>query len=316
GRKELNAAIRAYRGAVDSDIEKLVKGGTLQSIDDASPPLRTASEQLSKWLVAPVRAELDAAKMVAIVPSGELFYLPFHALGETDKNGQWRFLIQDKPVAYLAKGDVLSVSQNRDLENGGKGILALGDPTGANLPAAKKEVESIARIFPDSRALTGERASKTVLLQPGSRDKRVLHLAAHGVLDSARPDQSYIQLSPEGDDNGRLGVGEILGIDLNRVDLVTLSACQTALGEGNPDGTEISSLAQSFSTAGTPSVVASLWNVEDNSTAQLMETFYGALADGLPKGVALQKAQVKLIADAKTRHPVFWAPFELLGDWR
>ena len=200
-------------------------------------------------------------------------------------------------------------------------MLGLGDPTGANLPAAKAEVQAIARLFPGSSALTGAEASKSAILLPASREKRILHLAAHGVLNSARPDQSFIQLSPSKTDDGKtddgkLRVGEIYGLDLSRVDLVTLSACQTALGEGEPDGSEISSLAQSFSSAGTPSVIASLWNVEDKSTARLMESFYGGLADGKPKGIALQNAQITLLRDVKTRHPLYWAPFELLGDWR
>ncbi|RYG67168.1 CHAT domain-containing protein [bacterium] len=312
----LNLSIRSYRTAIDEDIKRLGRGETPFSIDDNSTPLRQSAEQLSKWLLEPVKQEIGAAKVVAIVPSGELFYLPFHALGEAQPDGKWQFLIEEKPMAYLAKGDVLSIAQTRNVENTSQGVLALGDPTGADLPAAKTEVEEIARIFPNSKAFTGAGASKMVLLQPGNRDKRVLHLAAHGVLNSAAPEQSYIQLSPEGADDGKLRVGEILGIDLNRVDLVTLSACQTALGKGNPDGSEISSLAQSFSTAGTPSVIASLWNVEDNSTAKLMETFYSELAKETPKGVALQRAQVALLKDAKTRNPVFWAPFELLGDWR
>lgn len=315
-RDDLNAAIRTFRGSIDRDMLRLEHGKEPQSIDDEESMLRQASEKLSKWLLTPVRAEVEAAKVVAVAPSGELFYLPFHVLGETDKAGKWRFLIEDKPVAYLAKGDVLSIAGNSHPEENGKGILAMGDPAGAELPAAKVEVETIARIFPGSSALTGAGASKAVLLQPASRDKRVVHLAAHGVLDSNKPDQSYIQLSPDGTDDGKLRVGEILGIDLSKVDLVTLSACQTALGEGKPDGTEISSLAQSFSTAGTPSVVASLWNVEDQSTARLMETFYGALADGASKGAALQKAQITLLRDPKTRHPIYWAPFELMGDWR
>ena len=313
---ELNAAIRSYRGAVDADIVALETGKTVSSIDDLKSPLRIASQTLSNALLSPVQAEIDAAKIVAVVPSGELFYLPFHALGEAKTDGKWKFLIEEKPVAYLASGDVLAIAQERDEDSGGRGVLALGNPTGADLPAAQFEVEQIARIFPGSRALTGENASKSEFLKADTREKRVLHLAAHGVLNSLRPDQSWIQLSPSTGDDGKLRVGEIIGLDLNKVDLVTLSACQTALGEGEPDGTEISSLAESFSSAGTPSVVASLWNVEDKSTSRLMETFYGALADGTPKGIALQRAQIALLRDEKTRNPVFWAPFELLGDWR
>lgn len=317
---DLQKQVRIYRAAISRDLIRTVAGQTAASID-APSPLFEATQKLSQWLIEPVKSEIAEAKIVAIVPSGELFYLPFHALGNYEA-GKWRFLIEQVPVAYLAAGDVLSVATGRDEANQGQGILALGDPVGADLPAARQEVEAIARLFPNSRASIGAQASKASILAGGGSDKRILHLAAHGFLDSARPDQSFIQLSPspgvanQPADDGKLRLGEIRGLDLSRVDLVTLSACQTALGQGTPDGSEISSLAAGFSGAGTLSVVASLWNVEDQSTGHLMESFYGALADGEAKGIALQKAQIALLRNPKTRHPLFWAPFELLGDWR
>ena len=103
---------------------------------------------------------------------------------------------------------------------------------------------------------------------------------------------------------------------MDKVDLVTLSACRTALGQGKPDGSEITSLAESFSSAGTPSVLASLWSVEDESTRQLMEVFYKALAKGHGKAAALREAQLTLLNAPSTSHPYYWAPFLLLGDWR
>jgi CHAT domain-containing protein len=311
---DLQLAIRSYRTAIEEDLKRLAAGGAPLSIDDPTTPLRGASEQISQWLLEPVKAEIKSAQTVVVMPVGQLFYLPFHALGRADANGKWHFLIEDKAVVTQARSD--SSGLGRTAPSGRKGLLALGDPTGAQLPAAKLEVQSIARLYPNARAFTGAAASKTRLFQAVNQKERVLHLAAHGVLNSVRPEQSYIQLAPSKSDDGKLRVGDIVGLDLRRVDLVTLSACQTALGEGSADGTEISSLAQSFSTAGAPSVIASLWNVEDQSTRKLMEVFYSALAKGTPKGAALQKAQVALLKDGKTRHPVFWAAFELMGDWR
>jgi CHAT domain-containing protein len=212
------------------------------------------------------------------------------------------------------------VVQSRDETRLGKGLLALGDPAGAgqpgSLPEARQEVTAIAKLYPAAEVLVGERATKTVLLAPEATQRRALHLAAHGVLDSIQPDRSFIQLAPSGTDDGKLRVGEIYGLNLNAVDLVTLSACRTALGEGNPDGAEITSLAESFSSAGTPTVIASLWSVEDQSTRQLMETFYKEWAAGKPKSACLRTAQLALLQNPATRHPFYWAPFEVLGDWR
>ena len=116
-------------------------------------------------------------------------------------------------------------------------------------------------------------------------------------------------------DRGRLTQGEIFEIPLQGSSLVTLSACQTAMGERFP-GSEIASLASAFSIAGSPSVVASLWPVEDYSTSLLMSDFYSNLKEGNSRGEALRRAQAKLIADGKYSHPFYWAPFILLGDWR
>ena len=109
--------------------------------------------------------------------------------------------------------------------------------------------------------------------------------------------------------------GEVTGLDLQKVDLVTLSACETALGK-NADGREITSLAKSFSDAGAKAVIASLWSVADQSTSELMTDFYRELAGGKSKGEALQSAEIQVLKNPKYAHPFYWAPFILMGDWR
>ncbi len=316
---DLMARVREFRGLMDKTGAALVAGGPAATPDEATA-LTQCSNALYGMLLAPVQAEIDRAKVVAIIPPGELFYLPFHALTRATPTGP-RYLIEDKPVAYLAAADVLAVVQTRDDAQWGQGMLALGDPPGANLPAAADEVRAIARVYPDSQALTGAQATKASLLLPSATGRRILHLAAHGVLDPAQPNRSYIQLAAGtgnngAPDDGKLRLSEVYGLQLDKVDLVTLSACRTALGEGSPDGSEITSLAESFSSAGTPSVLASLWSVEDESTRQLMEAFYKSLASGHGKADALRTAQLSLLGNPATKHPYFWAPFLLLGDWR
>jgi CHAT domain-containing protein len=100
------------------------------------------------------------------------------------------------------------------------------------------------------------------------------------------------------------------------VDLVTLSACETAIGNKEPDGTEVTTLAHAFSSAGANTVLASLWSVGDESTKEFMVEFYRQLAAGVSKAEALQSAEVKLLKNPKFARPLYWAPFVLMGDWR
>jgi len=138
-----------------------------------------------------------------------------------------------------------------------------------------------------------------------------LHIASHGILDSADAAHSYIVLAPAGGapESGRLTLREVWGLDLEGVDLVTLSACRTALGETSP-GDELISLENAFMFAGADAVVASLWDVADETTGSLMRDFYGNLK-AMPRARALQAAQRAL--KATHPHPWFWAPFVLVG---
>jgi CHAT domain-containing protein len=111
-------------------------------------------------------------------------------------------------------------------------------------------------------------------------------------------------------------LGEIGGLPFNKVDLVTLSACETAVGNKEPDGGEVTTLAHAFSSAGATTVLASLWSVGDESTKEFMMEFYRQLAAGTSKAAALQSAQLKLLKSAKFSRPLYWAPFVLMGDWR
>ena len=136
-------------------------------------------------------------------------------------------------------------------------------------------------------------------------------------LNSNVPSQSYIQLAKGGPpQSDQLTVNEVWDLPMQRVDLVTLSACETALSQRNPDGGDITTLAEAFSSAGATSVVCSLWNVADESTRDLMVEFYKQLAAGANKGAALRAAELKVMRNPQTAHPFYWAPFILMGDWR
>jgi len=144
----------------------------------------------------------------------------------------------------------------------------------------------------------------------------VVHLATHGYFNKLNPLFSGVELEAGSGEDGRLEVHEILGLQMS-ADLVTLSACQTALGSGYfseaPPGDDLVGLTRAFLFAGSPSVLATLWEVDDRSTLELMRAFYGGLR-GANKAAALAGAQRKLRnGNGRYRHPYYWAPFVLVG---
>jgi CHAT domain-containing protein len=271
---------------------------------------------LYDMLIAPIEPEIADKQTVAFIPNQLLYYLPMQALARK-QNGKLRYLIEDKQIAYLTAADVMKVVQAPDAQKLHSGLVAFGNPTGANLPHAEQEVKAIAEIFPAARALSGAEVTKSSVMAPQNLNRRVVHFATHGILNPKVPDQSYIQLA-HGAGSGveQLTVGEVWDLPLQKVDLVTLSACETALAGANPSGGEITTLAEAFSTAGATTVIASLWSVADDSTKELMMEFYRQLAAGKSKAASLQAAELKVMKNPKYSHPFYWAPFILMGDWR
>ena len=143
----------------------------------------------------------------------------------------------------------------------------------------------------------------------------VLHVAAHAEVDLIDPLQSRILLAPGAGDAGFLEAREIYDIDMGKVSLITLSACESGLGR-IARGDEILGFTRSFLSAGASSLLVSLWPVEDDSTELLMTTLYGELARGTPSAQAMQRAQRAVLARPRYTDPYFWAAFNLVGDWR
>jgi CHAT domain-containing protein len=187
-------------------------------------------------------------------------------------------------------------------------LLAIGDPDGT-LPGAGREVREVGAIRARTTVLEGGAATKERLVALANQF-RDLHLATHGVLDTERPQQSYLVLAGR-DSEARLTIGDISGLSLQS-SLVVLSACETAVGEQVP-GAALTTLAAAFSQAGARAVVASLWEVNDRATAQFMVVFHRDLGqEGRVR--ALQRAQRTLLANPATKHPYYWAAFLLIGS--
>lgn len=147
---------------------------------------------------------------------------------------------------------------------------------------------------------------------------RVVHFATHAVASLDEPQLSGLALSgigPKGERlDGWLRLTDLFKLDLN-ADLVVLSSCESGIGKDNPDEGP-ASLARGFFFAGAQSVIVSLWEVEDASTAELMTLFYrGLLQQGLPPAAALRQAQLAIWRNPRWASPYFWAGFILEGDW-
>jgi CHAT domain-containing protein len=200
------------------------------------------------------------------------------------------------------------------------------------LPASRREVEGIARLFPrHTVAYVGEAATEERAKSVGA--VRYLHFATHAVVNEQSPLDSALVLTVpqrprEGQDNGLLQAWEIFERMHLDAGLVTLSACDTALGK-EAGGEGLLGLTRAFEYAGAASVVASLWKVADESTAELMTSFYRNLKAGQSKDAALRAAQIDLIRSGRSRgqahrpssdadfsHPYHWAAFTLSGDWK
>jgi len=268
--------------------------------------LKKDSALLYRYLISPVKSEIDKKSTLTIIPGGLLWYIPFDAL--TDDEG--RALVDIKSVGYLYSAHILKMSlSRRDDRSVKKHFVAFGNPAGSDLPSSADEVEKISSLFSSRNVFVGDLATKESLLQQAP-SATILHIAAHSVLDSENVNNSYIQLAGK---DGKLSLGEIYGLSLPRTDLVVLSSCDSAVGEGNP-GREFASLASAFTIAGSHSVIASLWRVEDSSTEQLFQEFYKNLKSGCSKVEALRLAKCAVRRNASTASPFYWAGFILLGE--
>ena len=198
-----------------------------------------------------------------------------------------------------------------------------GGESAGPLPESETEVKALERVYgaAQSRIYIGARArEKTVKAEIGKY--RVLHFATHGVLDDLNPMYSHLLLSQDANspgEDGLLEAREIMNLNL-RAEMVVLSACQTARGRiGAGEG--VIGMTWAFFIAGSPTTVVSLWDVESASTTQLMIELHRQLharnTNGVAfasKALALRAASLKILGNARYRHPFYWAGFVMVGD--
>ncbi len=308
------------------------------------------ARELSHAVLGPVADRLGDRRLV-IVPDGALQYVPFAALPTPSLTS-----LPESPAAWfsapLVAGHEISVQPSISTldvlrrewarRQGPTKFLALwADPVfgrrdqrlgtredpGAQIDSrgegfarlnhSAAEAAAITALKPGARTFIGFEAARHTLNEAGGYG--FLHFATHGVIDTEHPELSGLALSlrdRRGDQqDGFLRLHDIHNLELN-AELVVLSACRTALGK-EIRGEGLMSLTRGFLHAGARRVVASLWNVDDRATAELMERFYRQLLrEDRPPAYALRQAQLAMATERAWRSPFYWAGFVLQGEWR
>ncbi len=245
---------------------------------------------------------------IGFIPHGPLYYLPFAAMSY---KGQ--YLIDGFSIFYLPGAGVLKYVAQKESSHGLR-VLAFGNPDLGNkqldLPYAEAEVENIKKILPQTNAYLRTEATKNkVRAMLGNYD--IVHFATHGLYSEVTPMNSGLLLAAGTEGSGRLTASEIFKLQFKGRAII-MSACKTALGLSST-GTEIVGLTRAFLYAGSPSVVASLWNIDDKSTAVFMGIFYKNIKKNEDIADSLKKTQVEMIRLGY--EPYDWAAFTLTGKY-
>lgn len=319
----------------------------LNDPDSDVAELQRTGQLLYQWLIQPLQAELDQNQVKNLVFSLDRVtrYLPMGALFD----GQ-HYLVENYQISTILSAELTDIDTPRVTEPSQLSVLALGLSQAKSgfppLPNVIQELDYIVR--EDDTDSKGTYPGKLFLdqdfdfraLADNIRDHGALHIATHGKFEPGLPEASYLVLG----DGSRLNVTKINTLqNLSNIQLVVLSACETALGGPNAEGLEVAGLGYYFLAGnGAKAVIASLWLVNDASTSQLMQQLYQNLATGtMTKAEALQKAQIAMIhgkqsgtslgsraqlaiepasrdnAESKPlnyEHPYYWAPFILIGN--
>ncbi|MEB3356786.1 MAG: CHAT domain-containing protein [Synechococcales bacterium] len=268
------------------------------------------SQQIYDWLIRPAEESLAQADIdtLVFVLDGELRNIPMAALYDGD-----RYLIETYSLALTPGLQLIGPKPLQEVE---LSVIAAGvsEPRSgfSALPHVPLELQTIQSQLPGQTLLNDEFTRAALQTQVQQRPFPVVHLATHGQF-SSQASETFIVAWDE-----RIYVDDVQQVLQTRTDaqagaieLLVLSACQTAAG----DRRAVLGLAGVAIRAGARSTLASLWNVNDASTAQLMSAFYQALQTGLPKAEALRQAQLQLLHDQRYWRPLYWSPYVLIGNW-
>jgi len=269
---------------------------------DQSPTLKT----LYKWLIGPIKSEIKTP-LLAVVPYGVIHEVAFAALTPDGKH----YLGDGYGLFYLPSLSVLPYIHETKKPYANVALVLANDQGEglSHLKRANDEAWAVASQF-GTQPLLGE-AATTAVLRGAAGNYGFIHLIAHIEIDSENPEFSRILLGEGNGSPAPLMLNDVYGLDLGKTNLVVLSGCQSQRGR-RTRGDDIIGLSRAFMYAGAPSVVASLWSVDDDATRQLMVAFYTHLKEGLNKAESLRAAQIAV--RQKYPNPFYWAGFALTGD--
>ena len=272
--------------------------------------IRRLLNKLYQLMIAPVSALLPPPSgSLTIVPYGSLHKLPFHALYDGE-----HFLVEDFQVNYLPASFFLQLGAQgktqvaSDRATPLKAPLILGYSDHGQVQCVLDEAKTLATAL-GGRCYLEDDATIARLMEEAAGSP-IIHLATHGQSRLDAPNFSYVRLA-----DGQLNAIDAFNLNLEGCKLVTLSGCETGMALSG-GGDEQLGLGRAFLAAGAPSLVMSLWPVEDNATNELMQVFYQHLLNGESKVQALRAAQCSLLQSdlLAHAHPYFWAAFRLVGE--
>lgn len=317
------------------------------------------SFELYQKILESALKDVPPGKTLLIIPDDVLHYLPFEALITAKLSGKWEFkdfpfLTKKFPVHYAQSASVFASLREKSkskLERS-KELFAMGDPYFGEkeinennfyvksylrtadqqngivrLAYSGTEVNAIGQLFDKKDIFLRENAKEEFVKPPQKLEQyKYIHFSSHGFINVIKPELSGILLALDKDptEDGFLQMREIFNLKINS-DLVSLSACETGLGK-NIKGEGMVGLTRAWMYAGTPSVLVSLWKVDDQSTSKLMVRFYQNLKQGMNKAEALQEAKIWLIGETgkivkngreveiSYGDPFYWAGFALIGE--
>ncbi|MGA9768731.1 MAG: CHAT domain-containing protein [Blastocatellia bacterium] len=294
-------------------------------------PLDEVSEkarELYRFLIKPIEGRLGDGKQLCIVPDKALHYLPFAAL--VDESG--KYLVNSYRLTYAPSASMLirCLAEARIKgKNRAEKILAVGNPSFSKamfpnldeLLDAEREADLSATFYKESVVLNKDKATRQQVRKE-LMDCDIAHLSLHCLVEEKTPWLAALVLAepqPGEDDhstgnNGLLYLSEIYGMSLPRTRLVILSACESGLGQYYR-GEGIVSLVRPFLALKVPTVIATLWSVDSQATAELMIDFHREYkAHNFGAGDALRNAQLNMVKITSYQHPYYWAPFIMVGS--
>jgi tetratricopeptide (TPR) repeat protein len=262
-----------------------------------------ALRKLYDSIFAPIVSKITSRHLI-ISPDGPLNYVPFAALQAP--NG--RFLIDDYVVSTTPSGTVLALLSRRAQSGSSLPALVLSQSSVDGFPLLRKSVREVAEVAQLLSVEANLNATETQL-RSNIEGKGVLYISAHATMDQSAPLYSAIYLGKDSQNDGRLEVREIYELDLSKTQLVVLSGCDTGSGGS---GEDFGLFNRAFLTAGAQQIVASLWSVDEQATADLLTAFIQAWKNGVREDEALQQAM--LATRQRYPEPYYWASFVLTGQ--